>query len=151
MAALLRRLKLHYQGHESSGKLRITVASIKKWLKPISQSEVAAETQQSQRPSSMSPRNVFVAKSIAEQQRAIRTGGGPNFPNRAGRESQVLDIYRKQVSQVGAWDLKEGDLETEQENFSLNSTTSTGKVYGARRLQSVVASAVKDVPSKPRP
>ncbi|BBN05937.1 protein MpPPR_28 [Marchantia polymorpha subsp. ruderalis] len=82
MAALLRRLRLHYQGHESSGKLLITVASMKKSWKPATQSQTVAKIQNYQGLASLRPRNVFVAKGIAEQQRAIRFGDGPTSPSK---------------------------------------------------------------------
>ncbi|KAG6542986.1 hypothetical protein Mapa_015678 [Marchantia paleacea] len=109
MAALLRRLKLHYQGHESSGKLLITVASMKKLWKPISQSQSVAGTQHNQRLASLKPRNVFVAKGIAEQQRAIRFGEAPTSPSKldfVGSERPGNDSYWKQNSQFRDRELK---------------------------------------------
>ncbi|KAH9537900.1 hypothetical protein CY35_16G076200 [Sphagnum magellanicum] len=73
VTALLRRLRLKFQGHESSGEIHITVLAIRKWLQPNS-------TPQSFNPAFMhsevnsSPYHQLV-KNLSDQQRAIRMGG----------------------------------------------------------------------------
>ncbi len=73
MTALLRRLRLKFQGHESSGEIHITVLAIRKWLQPNS-------TPQSFNPAFVhsevnSSRYHQLVKNLSDQQRAIRMGG----------------------------------------------------------------------------
>jgi hypothetical protein len=73
VTALLRRLRLKFQGHESSGEIHITVLAIRKWLQPNStpQSFNAAFVHSEV---NSSPYHQLV-KNLSDQQRAIRMGG----------------------------------------------------------------------------
>lgn len=76
IAALLRRLRLRAQGNESAGELRLTVLELQKWLRP--------QPSTSTTPALKNPFAVLeqgghspyslLAKTIADQQRAIRLG-----------------------------------------------------------------------------
>ncbi|XP_015951896.1 pentatricopeptide repeat-containing protein MRL1, chloroplastic isoform X1 [Arachis duranensis] len=67
VAALFRRLKIPYQGHESSGKLRINGLALKKWFQPKLASFSGKPGDWSSSPSRL-------GKRISHQQRRIRTG-----------------------------------------------------------------------------
>lgn len=73
VAALLRRLGLKAQGHESSGELRLTVLEIQKWLKPKPSTTPTIKTPFAAPEKGNSPYSLL-ARTIADQQRAIRLG-----------------------------------------------------------------------------
>uniref|UniRef100_A0A7C8YFJ3 Uncharacterized protein n=1 Tax=Opuntia streptacantha TaxID=393608 RepID=A0A7C8YFJ3_OPUST len=68
VGALLRRLRLPYQGGESQGKIRISALAIKKWLQP----KLAASINGKQAQLGLS--QLGLASGITRQQRNIRTG-----------------------------------------------------------------------------
>ncbi|KAL3694989.1 hypothetical protein R1sor_008640 [Riccia sorocarpa] len=152
MAALLRRLKIHYTGHESSGKLKISVASIRKWLKPTARSHLAFGSQPSPglRPLG---RSSMVAKGIAEQQRDIRfgdfSGNARNMDFRSSNPS--TDHYLRQISQVRDWEFRDDNFEAEHNHFPRSSTRHTSRVNGVKRPQSLSVKAVNETSRKPRP
>ncbi|KAL2632785.1 hypothetical protein R1flu_004264 [Riccia fluitans] len=152
MAALLRRLKIHYTGHESSGKLKISVASIRKWLKPTTRSNLLFGTQASTGLRQFGRGNVL-SKGIAEQQRAIRSGESPgnarNMDFRSANPS--TDLYLRQISQVREWEFRDDDFEAEQDNFPRNAARPTSRVNGVKRPQSMSVKAVNETSRKPRP
>lgn len=77
VAALLRRLRLKFQGHESSGQLLLTVIGISNWLQPKSTAKPALKPALSLADGGHSAYSLL-AKSIADQQRAIRMGDVPS-------------------------------------------------------------------------
>ncbi|KDP27602.1 hypothetical protein JCGZ_19607 [Jatropha curcas] len=68
VAALLRRLRLHYQGNESYGKIRINGISLKRWFQP----KLAYPF--SGKPEELNSSLLRIGKDISHQQRNIRTG-----------------------------------------------------------------------------
>lgn len=70
IGALFRRLRLPYQGSESSGKIRINGLAVKKWLQPKLASSFSGNQAQTQ----LGLSQLRLAKGISHQQRKIRTG-----------------------------------------------------------------------------
>lgn len=68
VGALLRRLRLPYQGNESHGKIRITGLAVKRWFQP----KLVPSLSEKQAPAGLS--QLRLAKGITRQQRNIRTG-----------------------------------------------------------------------------
>lgn len=68
VAALLRRLGLHFLGNESHGKVRINGAALKKWFQPKLDSPFSGK------PTDLSSFQRRLGKGIIYQQRNIRTG-----------------------------------------------------------------------------
>ncbi|XP_031475638.1 pentatricopeptide repeat-containing protein MRL1, chloroplastic isoform X1 [Nymphaea colorata] len=66
VGALLRRLNLSYQGSASSGKIRISVLTMKRWFQPTLESDY------DRRPTDPSSSTSRLARRIADQQRSIR-------------------------------------------------------------------------------
>lgn len=102
VAALLRRLRLKAQGSASSGELRLTMVEIQKWLNPKPSTTPALKTPFSRLDKSSSPYSLL-AKTIADQQRAIRLGT-------AAPHHRVLDVLTDM-------DLRQGGFH--QEDFCL--------------------------------
>ncbi|KAG0592741.1 hypothetical protein KC19_1G277300 [Ceratodon purpureus] len=73
VAALLRRLGLKAQGHESSGELRLTLLEVQKWLQPKPTPTTTMKTPFAALEKTSSPYSLL-ARTIADQQRAIRLG-----------------------------------------------------------------------------
>lgn len=78
VAALLRRLDIRFQGPESRGKLRILAASLQKRLRNTGGAVLQPEPVVFRLVDPGAP-EARLAKSIAEQQRAIRMGEAPPF------------------------------------------------------------------------
>ena len=76
VGALLRRLRLKFQGHESSGELRLTTLGIRKWLQPKPNPTETLSSNCLLPEPSHSPYSLL-ARTIADQQRAIRMGDVP--------------------------------------------------------------------------
>ncbi|XP_062019046.1 pentatricopeptide repeat-containing protein MRL1, chloroplastic [Rosa rugosa] len=68
VAALLRRLGLHYQGNESRGKIRISGLTMKRWFQPKLASPFTGK------PEELGSSQLRLGKGITHQQRNIRTG-----------------------------------------------------------------------------
>lgn len=68
VGALLRRLRLPYQGNESYGKVRINGLAVKRWFQPKLASPFSGK------PEELSSSLTRLGKGIAHQQRNIRTG-----------------------------------------------------------------------------
>ncbi|XP_028767985.1 pentatricopeptide repeat-containing protein MRL1, chloroplastic [Neltuma alba] len=68
VAAMLRRLRIPYQGNESFGKIRISGVTLRKWLQPKLASPFSGK------PGDLSLSQSRLGKSISLQQRNIRTG-----------------------------------------------------------------------------
>ncbi|CAN6463582.1 unnamed protein product [Victoria cruziana] len=66
VGALLRRLNLSYQGSESSGKIRISGLTMKRWFQP------RLDSHYDLRPTQLSSSTSRLARRIADQQRNIR-------------------------------------------------------------------------------
>ncbi|CAM6108523.1 unnamed protein product [Calypogeia fissa] len=101
VAALLRRLRLHFHGHESSGKLKIDTASIRNWLKPTTAFQ---PLQRHQELGPFGPPHTFLGQGIAEQQRNIRMA--EVYKNSADIERvSGVDMYRnrRRISQGNSW------------------------------------------------
>ncbi|KAG4165562.1 hypothetical protein ERO13_A13G098800v2 [Gossypium hirsutum] len=68
IAALLRRIKLPYQGNESYGKIRINGLALRKWFQPKLASPFTGK------PGEWNASQLRLGKGISHQQRNIRTG-----------------------------------------------------------------------------
>ncbi|TYH34270.1 hypothetical protein ES332_D13G116800v1 [Gossypium tomentosum] len=68
IAALLRRIKLPYQGNESYGKIRINGLALRKWFQPKLASPFTGK------PGEWNASQMRLGKGISHQQRNIRTG-----------------------------------------------------------------------------
>ncbi|KAI4299914.1 hypothetical protein L6164_033334 [Bauhinia variegata] len=68
VAALLRRLRIPYQGSESYGKIRINGATLKRWFQPKLSSPSTGK------PDHLGSSQSRLGKGISHQQRNIRTG-----------------------------------------------------------------------------
>ncbi|KAI4318332.1 hypothetical protein MLD38_032055 [Melastoma candidum] len=69
VAALLRRLRIPYQGNESHGKVRIHGIALRRWFQP----KLASSTASSLRPGQLGSPSLL-GRGIRSQQRDIRTG-----------------------------------------------------------------------------
>lgn len=76
VVALLRRLGLNFHGHESSGKLKITSAAIRHWLRPNPAKQVQNLTMWQL---DSGPQHSSLGKKIAEQQRMMRYEESPSW------------------------------------------------------------------------
>lgn len=70
VGSLFRRIRLPYQGSESSGKIRISGLAVKKWLQPKLVSSSSVNSAQTQ----LGLSQLRLAKEITRQQRKIRSG-----------------------------------------------------------------------------
>lgn len=122
VAALLRRLGLKAQGSESTGELRLTVLEIQKWLKPKPIQTETMKTPFAPPEKAFTPYSLL-AKTIADQQRAIRLGT-------VAPHNRVLDVMTDM-------DLKDGLIHSEQ-GFSMFGANMGPKrsVKGSRRRSS---------------
>lgn len=120
VAAVLRRLQLKPQGHESAGELRLTVLEIQKWLKLKPSTPSAMKTPFSLPEKGHSPYSLL-AKTIADQQRAIRMGTLPPH-------HQALDVLT---------DLEIGQRHYHQEDFMGSDSVAPKRfLKGSRRRSS---------------
>jgi hypothetical protein len=109
VAALLRRLKLHFHGHESLGKLRIDTASIRKWLKPAAAATFPT-LERHQELGPFGPPHTFLQKGIAGQQRNIRMAEVYKNSDDIERLSGI-DMYRirRRISQGNSGNIGESN------------------------------------------
>ncbi|XP_024542518.1 pentatricopeptide repeat-containing protein MRL1, chloroplastic [Selaginella moellendorffii] len=96
LAALLRKLKLRFNGKESLGKIRLHPVALSQWFKPSAATpspSSPAKARVDHANLGVLPRPLMLGKSIAEQQRAIRMG--TPLPSERRQGSSLNHRFRK--------------------------------------------------------